>query len=1812
MKNTCNKKRQNFIFSVIYCLFFIIFNQQLLTISSLSSAKLSVIENKYPYNYYNKRLFDKKSWLTNKDNNKEPWSDAFNFDKAWGTQTDLRTGMLTTFIKVGSMISNLGHGPDINLKVSYSSVSRANPDNLGSGWSWNLTHFNLHTNQLTTRKGENFYLQKDIDGQWKPLYHKLRDIDIRNDKDNSLIITYADGLRETLNNNGYTIRLEQQDGNAVNFFYTPDTYLLTKIADNQNHYIKIIHHENYITVISQGIRGQPVKVVINNANNQIRSIVLPVQNSISRPGIYITYTGHLITALNYPTGLKKIFAYNCENAIRMAATDKQSNLSLCAVSAETVITGVDQPPLITHYAYSNINANGHDYLGFNSGLPSIFISDHSERDLLFEVPADYTYRTLEDNQLIKEMRTYNKYHLLIDDKKISDRTGHILSETENFYCRTDKHNGCAHTSFENLPATYNLPLKTVTKTWGNIDGQPDINTVTSTYDKSGRLIYSKDNYGRTVKLTYCPVKGDIACPPMPAGSMFSVLPESITAYPAKKNTTHTEALPVITYNHYRRNPNRTDSGYILLLDQQVHQSGSARAITDYYYYNDVHNALTYGLLKKTVFKKVYNNLSPVPSQIRYYYYTLNHDEKSKTIYSSVMLKGGKFQRLPAMTTSLFTNQIIQKTNVTGTNITRYHYDNYGRLIQKDMAVNTPFVAYTHYDYSVSPELNQILITAANGLQKKTIFDSAGRKLQEWNEAISATGRADPNQWLLNNQFDYDRYGHLARVYHYTMSASKKTDKLITVYHYDEMGAVTKVTLPDRQRIVRLYNDPERCIISYRESSNDQRSAITVVHYNELDKPIQHIILPAFQGTLSAVKKLCYCHKWQQDARIFKRTYDGFGREVSVTDPAGRTKTKIYNSLGEMVAIKDSSGHKIYYSYDLTGHLIKTYKQYKTATGFGGWLMYSAQYNLVGQLIWKQNSSQQTTSYTYTADGYPATITTPAGHIISFIYNRSGLPVAKYIDGKLQLKNNYNPVTSLLIKRTDSTGITRYAYGDDGVLQKEIHTGNSGYTSYSLQWFYDLNRRLTAVTDISGNKTSRQYDLMGRVTALYYQALRGKHQLLAKFAYDDFARTTIIHYGSGMQRNIDYDSYDRRYQVKDTLNNQLLFQWNYTYDVVNNIIQLKQQGKNSQTSLLNYQYDAQNNLTAMTCHGSSGLPFCPRDTDFSGSGLHEAPVIIRQDYHFNPLNRMTELKEVLQNSLATITLSKAVSYHYYNNAPLRLKRLKTEWNNNLPADSNFNYDKAGNMIVDGQGNQITYNPFNQATSVLTAEGEHSYYSYNGSGKEITEKTPFSIHHLFYRGHHLINESIYNDQDKTTHIAGYQNIARTMDGVIDQYYEKNYKGDVTGVLTRKQSEGRYALSQSNTYSPYGMSWHHSESAILFYQQLLTGFNSERSDPVTHWQFLGAGHRTYNAQQHYFVSEDPAGDGYAFAANNPIMKSDPDGNLSRKALRKANDIINLGINYKPLKLSNILAIIIVGVISIASIGFGTMLTTKNPSLMLSGGVSAFFTTLISCLLTLVKGPQDAKNIAQAVTGSISLAISLVGGIEFLGVAGFYGVKAAMSASCWTAGVEGISAENMAAANVAELSGDIPLVSIRNVGASTDLGQDLLHENSSLPISEENGISYLTLQSDEQQNDTVLALRQVRSMDDNIAAALTASKLTRKPLALSSIDSYLEAIQEDPFSSLLDPSLSETQKNALSNLFEPFGELQSGENGRRPVNLFSTGNKRFIGRNLTGTFVVYTDENSPDLTVVKYNYVQCVMERLNVSKRSSNYTTAYHYVVF
>ena len=79
--------------------------------------------------------------------------------------------------------------------------------------------------------------------------------------------------------------------------------------------------------------------------------------------------------------------------------------------------------------------------------------------------------------------------------------------------------------------------------------------------------------------------------------------------------------------------------------------------------------------------------------------------------------------------------------------------------------------------------------------------------------------------------------------------------------------------------------------------------------------------------------------------------------------------------------------------------------------------------------------------------------------------------------------------------------------------------------------------------------------------------------------------------------------------------KLINHWTFDYDSENNITTLQQQTGQGEQAILHYRYDTLNNLTAMICKGSSGLPLCPRDTAFSGSGFRQAPIIVRQELFF---------------------------------------------------------------------------------------------------------------------------------------------------------------------------------------------------------------------------------------------------------------------------------------------------------------------------------------------------------------------------------------------------------------------------------------------------------------------------------------------------------------------------------------------------------------------------------------------------------------------
>ncbi|MCY4328825.1 MAG: hypothetical protein OXC48_01885, partial [Endozoicomonadaceae bacterium] len=1284
------------------------------------------------------------------------WSNAFNFRKTADAATDPRTGILSFHAKAGSLLSNSGHGPDIDLEVGYNSIATANPDGLGYGWSWNLTHFNLQTNQLTTSTGQSFHLQPDDNNRWYPLYHKLHDIDISGNKKTHFTITYTNGLRETLNHDGYEIKLEQRDGWSVHFIYKPGTHLLQFITDDQEHRVIIHYKKNNITVISRDITGQPALVSVNKQRGILRSITLPDDQNNVQLGIYIRYIGHLIREVDYPTGLQKFFNYNCSDAMKTDIKRGFFNLNPCVVSTETISPGAGQPTMTVSYQYSQTSANGHNYLAFNSGSSTI----HSNvTDRLFEAPVTYTYRTQTDNGLIRDIRTYNKYHLLIDEQKISDRTGKKLSQVHTFYCNTDTDNGCAHTSFRDLPVTYSLPLKIVTRLWNNTTETPAITTETIQYDTQGRIVKHTDSFGRSTQIHYCPKIGNAACPATPSGWIFTTLNESVTTFPAK--TTMPSPAPVTIHNYYRKMINYNNHGYRLVLDHQIQQAGKKYRNKTNDYYQDHDNIFTYGLLKKTTWSGSIQQLSNIHSVIHHYYYFNNSKNHTKTTYVTIDTGSEKQRRYSLVTTSLFTNQLLQSSDSKGRNITRYHYDHWGRLIQTDLARDTKFAVGTYYHYTVSPQHNQLLVTSVNGLQQKTTFDGLGRILMHFTEALTDNGKPEPGHWIPSQKTTYDHFGRVAEQFSYIIGQSGEIKSLRTKQDYDASGRIIKLYLPDKQIAVTQYDDARRCVISYQLSSQNRRSAVSVMLANVLYQPVKMLLLPGSDQPLPSVSALCRATDETIKTTGAKKTtvtYDGFGREISTTDPLGRTVKKYYNALGQVTDVMDPAGDVIHKVYDLNGYAIQSWAQ--PASG-GHYLLASAEYNSAGDLLWSAGEDGHRTTFTYTDDGKLSGITNPAKHTFSLKYNKIGLPVTKWLDGKLQLQLQYDPVTTLVKMRKDITGKTTFTYDTDGLIRQLTRSGSNGYPDYQLKWQYDKNRRIVSITDVGNNKIQASYDAFNRETEVIYRNCYGKSDTLFVLTYDDFSRLNNLHYGSGMERTIEYDQFGHPLTINDIFADKLLSAWSFRYDANDNITTLIKQDDLHQFARLHYQYDVLNNLITMTCSGSFGLPLCPRDTVLNGSGLNRPLVIIRQDYTFNSLNRITSVREILQNSSQEQTQNKITDYIYSDTfTPLRLQRISTIWNYKSHETHNFSYDITGNMTTDGEGNHIYYNAFNQIAQVTKTDGQRSYYFYDSGGREVKTNSKLGTRYLFYRGSKEVNEKIITPE-QNSHITGFLGVAKTID-------------------------------------------------------------------------------------------------------------------------------------------------------------------------------------------------------------------------------------------------------------------------------------------------------------------------------------------------------------------------------------------------------------------------------------------------------------------
>ena len=795
------------------------------------------------------------------------------------------------------------------------------------------------------------------------------------------------------------------------------------------------------------------------------------------------------------------------------------------------------------------------------------------------------------------------------------------------------------------------------------------------------------------------------------------------------------------------------------------------------------------------------------------------------------------------------------------------------------------------------------------------YDILGRVIwvKHPDNLISITVRNDPAMELVRYQIFND-----------PESGEIEFGPLILVQKANVLGSVTaSYTLPLDPEVMRNGKPVYSTVLQQQLTAI--KPLLTSNHLYTTSNKLSYFSVEAGNSSalLQFVKNALESGHWLTHSL---RMYDGFNRLIRQVADNGAV-TRWQYDRDHLVAVTGPDGRIVHDTYNVLGK--KTNRCVTPNDSSICHVLGNREYDKSGQLKWEEDEYGARIYYDYDQNGRlikkvtPKEKYAPGGHVFTYRYSSMGI-TEKSVDGHPYVKYFYDPKTWKLSDMEDAVEHVHYIYSDNsGSLIKVTHSApgnNTGiilnnnihYPEYEELFTQDSYDAPVSMVDGAGNRYTALHNGFGQIIREQVQlAGSSTKQTLATKSYDHFGRTVSIKNGIGILRTFSYNSLGHLNTVEDALDGHIVDRFNYTYDTdTGNLASLtRAEGTESATST--YRYDLLNNLTEMTCaetndksHASS---LCPRDIELRNSGLTVPPIIMKQSYTFDRWNNIKTVSEDVVSENTHLTKTTHYSYRDSNTDrnknydPNQLLSYQTMWSGQryTPAPELISYDNEGRIIKDADGNMLHYNAFGQQDRFINGQtAEITRYIYNSGGRQVAEQ-PFSSSdrplqpplYFFYRGTGLSGEAQKDSHGHLRITTELNGLAKSIDGHITTWYVHDYKGDVIKLFNNKKE-----LTSSRVYSPYGMQYNlHDNSTQVLPQKLFLknqsdwlmqntlGFNAERTDPATGYQFLGGGYRAYNPIYRRFMAKDSYSpfervDGYGFGSNNPIMNTDPSGHVPK----------------------------------------------------------------------------------------------------------------------------------------------------------------------------------------------------------------------------------------------------------------------------------------------------------------------------------------------
>lgn len=505
-------------------------------------------------------------------------------------------------------------------------------------------------------------------------------------------------------------------------------------------------------------------------------------------------------------------------------------------------------------------------------------------------------------------------------------------------------------------------------------------------------------------------------------------------------------------------------------------------------------------------------------------------------------------------------QLLTQTNAENT-VTRYTYDEAGRLVKTESAQNTSEMRENNRRYNVFGELigelagegSVRLLAGMSEAQLDAVYaqygvrhsyDALGRRI----ESIDAGGN---KTWYF-----YDSASRLTFTVKGVADGAGVQNALgeVTESRYNAFGEVSdslaytgRITIPvpgDRNSVsgtistlnyVAATDTRRQFAYTTRgqlASITDAENALTTYTYDPFGQLSSRV---AASGTAAASTQ--------------HYSYDRRGLLVDITDdlagPNRRLTASTYDAFGRVVSQHSANGSVTSFTYDKLGRQI-------TRAGYGlsgQEEVWTTAYDAFSRITAVTDAMGHASTYFHDDIARSLTVTSPEGVAVTTVHNRHGQTLTVTDDtGRIVATNSYNR-DGQLTSVTDALG----------------HVASNEYDARGL---------LVATFDASGRRVELRYDAVGRVLRRIEDPGTGKLNLTTAYAYDGQGRQLTVTDPSGRVTGYSYDREGRLTQVAlDPAG--LNYRTAYAYDAAGRQVQVTEGAGTASARVVEYGYDSLN-------------------------------------------------------------------------------------------------------------------------------------------------------------------------------------------------------------------------------------------------------------------------------------------------------------------------------------------------------------------------------------------------------------------------------------------------------------------------------------------------------------------------------------------------------------------------------------------------------------------------------------------------------------